>query len=732
MELIINHNDVCSVLSTHINVQSISLIRRLLLVSKQVRMSLLLKYLLENFRCTVNYRMDVRSMAEVTHVYQCLSKTIPEYMEGFTASMYGFFNMFPIDINSVSTMNSNRHSVQHYKDMLLSTNIFYVIREWFEFYLSDQYNVPVKAHNEAFSCVLVNLYRCIVSANETKQFPEIGVAFNVVIVRGIIRACIDYTSETPFRFSTYVCVILETFVCAETFENTVTYLYDLLISKLSTGSNQNDYCVHYIQHTITRILKNTKEVRMEHITKIHDDNSYMQEILLAGLNTNSSLNHNHFSICTLLCEIMRYQDILMQIEYVYLHQYISKIATDHKYAVLMHSHMIQFILKLFRQPRAIADYDVIANCVLELNSISGHVWTKVMLVDLQICVRVIMSRLKTQLCTPSWESITCMCFTLFPCVRKLGLVQNRCIFREAIFYASKKVSDSYFLILLENLKPLYAYMLEHDTLIHAGIVKDVVNLLIIPFMRPKIFEDASMINYINATCMQKLFEKIIRVYVDSDDFCAKYTHQMCLMLGKLFVLFTFCPTPHLKMDIICLCTKILQYNHLQNKVTCVHVILMKLFSIHKFEDDHLHVKAEVISALCAVLSTDNIYSTYNRRLNLAIFWNICSSPHYRSTMLCENVLLYCVSIFQPHANKVLFDMDTYLLCQKILLCLTEDPVHISMGNSSRLQEITKSLKITRNFIKKNKTIFGPTYQKYLHENTELRQRLLLNSTQSLA
>ena len=96
-----------------------------------------------------------------------------------------------------------------------------------------------------------------------------------------------------------MCVILETF------EDTVTYLYDLFLAKLSTCNHENDYCVHYIQHTITKILKNTKGVRMEHITKIHEDNSYMQEILLTGLKTNSSLNHNHFSICTLLCEIVK-------------------------------------------------------------------------------------------------------------------------------------------------------------------------------------------------------------------------------------------------------------------------------------------------------------------------------------------------------------------------------------------------------------------------------------------
>jgi len=186
----------------------------------------------------------------------------------------------------------------------------------------------------------------------------------------------------------------------------------------------------------------------------------------------------------------------------------------------------------------------------------------------------------------------------------------------------------------------------------------------------------------------------------------------------------FCLSPHFvkKMQLVGFCAWILQNNHKSSNIVLsanIYVMLLSVFSEQQHAYEKIQNEPTVITCLCQTLLSENTDCMFKRRMNLSILWNICKSDHYADTSSCTVIFEYCLLIFQSIDNKQEYDMDTQLLCQKILHNMTRKKLYSTIRNSENDHEIIRALQITRQNIKKNKAVFDTCYHRYLSENTEL-------------
>jgi len=378
-------------------------------------------------------------------------------------------------------------------------------------------------------------------------------------VHSIIGSCRFYQHDRAFKVRKHAYALLETFVNADLFETTITFLYESLFLALADHTKNQDHNVHSLQATIVRVLKNTLNIHANTISNVMSENSYVEQILRVGLGTEATCHHTHFSLSTLLCETMRHQQVLHHMECVYLHKYAQKFVQEGVDGSMMYSHALQFILKIFKQPRSVTDYDILAHCIGIMDVISQHVGTNMMIEDFQICVRVLLSRLKVQLGVSSWELVCAMCCRMVSRVVSVGSFDRKCVLLEAIVHASKNVSDEYFVVLLNDLRNIYGYLSMLDTSCTVGVVRDVVGLLKVPFSRPDHFTPEMTIEYVDSTCISLLFSKIMHSYIETKKLgCLRYNCQMVVLSQK--ILHAFLPPP-------CYCDQIRAHSILSQNPT---------------------------------------------------------------------------------------------------------------------------------------------------------------------
>jgi len=723
LQIVIDHEDVCHVLSRFfIDGKAMHTVGKLLRVSAKFRQSELLRVILEQIKLDSNKHMDVHTMSKVSHCYQCLFRKQPKYHDPYMVSLYGLFDMVPININSAS----QQHLSQYYKEVLLSTDIFKVIRNWFHSILELDYDTRTPEHVATFACTILCLYRCITTTKNTKTFIYNNAEFSDVCVRGILKSYSTSTFVENYKVQNYMNALLETFVTTENFEAILKNLYDSLIANLSISTQKHDFNLHYLQNTITRVIRCTAGISRNTILQILYNNSYLEIIMHIGIKTDISCQHTHFSICAALSDLLYYHDVLFPVENMYLFQYTSKLSQQQPSSIILHSHILQFILKLFRQPKSVTDYDIVANCVFEMCTLSSYVRTKTILTDLQMCTRVLMSRLKTQLTVPAWDSVSCMCVIIVPQVIEIASLRRKTVFLETIAYAAKKVSNEYFLVLLGDLVNIYSYLSMEDVYNNTILMRDTVALLKVPFSRLQTFQKTQFKSYIETTKIPLLLETIMKEYLLDTAPCQRNTDQMLILVETVFLVFSIEQCFVRKMQLVEFCTRILENSNKNGNFVLsatIHVILLAIFSEYQHADDKNQQQPAVITSMCHTLVSENTENTVKRRMNLSIFWNICHTEHYANESSCREIFAYCLLLFQNLNNKNEFDMDEQLVCQKILNSMSQKKLYLEIRNDHDDQEIVRALRTIRHIIKINRDVFDTCYFRYLDENTELLCRL---------
>ena len=722
-QTVTEHEDVCHVFSSFfIDEEAMRNVRKLLCVSKNFRQSEMLRAILERIQSHSSKNMDAHTLSKVAHIYQCLCLKQQKYQDAYMISLYGIFDMVPININSAN----QQHISHYYKEVLLSTDIFDVIGNWFNAVLAVEYDTRTPAHVATFACSILCLYRCITATEDAKTFIYNNARFSDVCIRGILKSYGTSTFVENYKVQNYIHALLETLITPENFEVTLRHLYDSLISNLSISIQKHDFNLHYLQNTITRILRRTASVSRNTILEILYNNSYLEIILHIGIKTDISCQHTHFSICAALSDLLYYHDVLFPVENMFLFQYTSKLSQQHPCSVILHGHILQFILKLFRQPKSVTDYDIIANCVFEMCTLSPYVRTGTILTDLQMCTRVVMSRLKTQLTVPAWDSISCMCVIIVPQVIQIASLARKSIFLETIAYASRKVSDAYFLVLLGDLVNIYSYLCMEDVYGNIILTRDTVALLKVPFSRLKVMQKTQFRSYIESTKIPLLLEKIMTQYLLDTAPCQRNTDQMLILVETVFLVFSIDPCFVKKMQLVAFCTRILENNLKNDNVVLSATIqstLLAIFSEYQHANDANQQQPVIITFLCQTLLSENTKYTFKRRMNLSIFWNICDSEHYADESSCKEILAYCLMILKKlnHTNE--YDTDELLLCQKILNNMTQKKLYSEIRNHADDEQIVKALETIRRLIQVNRDIFDTCYLRYLDENTKLLHRL---------
>ena len=703
------------------------MVRKLLLVSKSMRTSVLLRYIVEHLRKQTYKRMDIHTMAQIAHVYQCLTKVEPAYMRCFTVTMYELFDLFPVDLNSISSIPTHNSTILHYTDMLISTNIFYVMREWFEHTLRPAYDIGSVSHRDAVSCMMVVMFRCITSRHESKSFPYRTAEFSEAVVRSTIASCKFYQHDRTFKVRHHAHALLETLVNPDLFETTIVFLYESLFATLTKYTKSQDNHVHNLQATIVRILKNTVNIQSATIASILGENSYVQQILLVGLETDVARQHIHFSLCALLCETMRHQEVLQHTECVYLHRYAKKIAQQGVEGSLMYSHALQFILKIFRQPRSTPDYDIVASCVTIMDAMSHHIATNIIVADFQLCVRVLLSRLKLQLGVSSWELVSAMCCRIISSVFCVQGLQKKSVLLEGIVHASKRVSCEYFAVLLQDLRNIYEILSMLDTSDSAAVVRDVVGLLNVPFLRPDSFTPAMTVEYVESTSIPLLFSKLMQSYTETaDGRCYRYNCQMVVLSQKIYTFFGLRPSSAVKFALVAFCLKILQNNQQHDSLTCVHAILTDLFSKHQLPDDQTHATPEVMFSLCTQLLTEADSNVAHLRMHLCVFEHITAFGDCFCGVSGKMIVTYCLIVLQHMEVAGKYDVAIQLQCQKIFNMLVVQKVLPITYCKTQLAQISKALGLVRKVLRKHRLMLGAEYDAHIRENRQLRRQLVFD------
>ena len=722
-QIVIDHEDVCNVLSRFfVDGKGIHTVGKLLCVSSKFRQSELLRVILEQIKLDCNKHMDVHTISKVSHIYQCLLKKQPKYHDPYMISLYGLFDMVPININSASQHNLS----EYYKEVLLSTDIFKVFENWFNYILKSDYDTRTPNHVATFACTILCLYRCLTTTKNIKTFIYENAEFSDVCVRGILKSYSTSTFVENYKIQNYINSLLETFVNTDNFEVILKNLYDSLIANLSISTLKHDFNLHYLQNTITKVIRHTAGVSRNTILQILYNHSYLEIILHIGIRTDISCQHKHFSICAALSDLLYYHDVLFPVENMYLFQYTSSLSQHQPSSIILHSHILQFILKLFRQPKSVTDYDIVANCVFEMCNLSSYVRTKTTLTDLQMCTRVLMSRLKTQLTVPAWDSVSCMCVIIVPQVIQISSLRRKTVFIETIAYAAKKVSNDYFLVLLGDLVNIYSYLSMEDVYNNSILLRDTVALVKVPFKRLQIFPKTRFKSYIETTKIPLLLETIMKEYLLDTAPCQRNTDQMLILVETVFLVFSTDQCFVRKMQLVEFCTRILENNTKNGKFVIsatIQVILLAVFSEYQHADDENQQQPAVITSMCQSLLSENTENTCKRRMNLSIFWNICNTEHYSSKSSCRQILSYCLLLFQNLINKNEFDMDEQLICQKILNSMSQKKLYSEIRNYDEHQQIVQALRSIRRIIQINRDVFDTYYSRYLDENTELLCRL---------
>jgi len=319
-----------------------------------------------------------------------------------------------------------------------------------------------------------------------------------------------------------------------------------------------------------------------------------------------------------------------------------------------------------------------------------------------------------------------MCVTIVPHVIEIASLRRKSVFLETIAYASKKVSDEYFSILLGNLVNIYSYLSMEDVYRNTILTRDTVALLKVPFSRLKIFQKSQFKSYIETTKIPLLLEQIMRQYMLDTTPCQRNTDQMFILVETIFLVFSLDPCFVQKMQLVAFCTRILENNHKNGIVVVsatIHVMLLTIFSEYQHADDINQKQPAVITFLCQTLLSENTNNTFKSRTNLSLFWNICNSEHYADESSCRVILAYCLIFFQDINNKNEYDIDEQLLCQKILYNMSKKKLYSEIRNHGDDQQISQALQKIRQIIKRNRDVFDTCYFRYLDENTELLRRL---------
>jgi len=668
--------------------------------------------------------MDIHTMAKIAHVYQCLIKVEPAYMRSFTVSMYELFDLFPINLNSISTIPTHNTTNMHYTDMLLSTNIFYVIQKWFEHTLGPSYNLGLVSHRDALSCMMLVMFRCIGSRHDSKNFPYKTVEFSHAVVCSTIASCTFYQHDRMFKVKQHAYALLETLVNPDLFEMTIVFLYDSLFATLTHYTKGQDNSVYNLQATIVRILKNTVDILAPTIASVLVEKSYLQQILLVALETDVTRQHIHFSLCALLCETIRHHEVLQHMECVYLQRYAKKITQQGVEGCMMYSHALQFILKIFRQPRSATDYDIIASCVTIMDAMSHHITTNIIIADFQLCVRVLLSRLKLQLGVSSWELVSAMCCRIVSSVFALQGLQKKCVLLEGIVHASKRVSCDYFAVLLQDLRNIYGILSMLDTSDSVAVVRDVVGLLNVPFLRPDSFTPAMTIEYVDSTSISMLFSKLMQNYTEKGDRCCyRYNRQMVMLSQKIYTYFSFRPSSAVKFALVEFCLKILQNNQKHDSLTCVYAVLMNLFSKHKLDDDKAHATPEIMFSLCTHLLTEADSNVAHLCMHLCIFESITAFRDCFCTVSGKMIVTYCLIVLQHMQVAGKYDIAIQMQCQGIFKMLVVQKVLPITYCKTQLVQISEALGTIRTVLRKQRRMLGAAYNTHVQENRQLRRKL---------
>jgi len=319
-----------------------------------------------------------------------------------------------------------------------------------------------------------------------------------------------------------------------------------------------------------------------------------------------------------------------------------------------------------------------------------------------------------------------MCVTIVPQVIQIASLRRKSVFLETIAYASKKVSDEYFLVLLGDLVNIYSYLSMEDVYSNTILMRDTISLLKVPFSRLKIFRKTQFKSYIDTTKIPLLLEQIITQYLLDNTPCQRNTDQMFILAETAFLVFSLDPSLVQKMKLVAFCTQILDNNHANGHVVLsasIQVILLAIFSEYQHADDRIQRQPAVITFLCQTLLSENTNNTLKRRMNLSIFWNICHSEHYADESSCRAILAYCLIFFRNLNNKIECEMDEQLLCQKILNNMSQKKLYSEIRNHDDDLQIVKALQRNRQIIKMNRDVFDTCYFRYLDENTKLLHRL---------
>ena len=720
-EFVFGHNDVCIVMAEHFSSVGIfQTLCKMLCVSKNFQNNRLILNILEKIKVDCRYNMDIVKMSRVTGIYEYLSRKQEKCRELYSLSLYSFFDMIPININLCNKNNAS----QYYREIVVSTGIFSVIKNWVVQSLHDDYDITSKEHIEIFCCTILCLYRCVISGNENKFFIYNNSDFKEVVVAAILKSYATCIISENYKLKNYVSAVIESLVIANNYNQVLHHFLGTFISVASTREKNTDFNIHYLQGIISRLIKNSPNIQKSQIMEILYSNAYLQTILLIGVKTDLKFQHTHFSICALICEILKYHNKLLPVEFVYLHNYISKLVYVQPPALILYTHILQFILKLFRQPKSVTDYDIISNCVFELCSLSNHVKTQSILIELEMIVRVLMSRLRTQIPIPAWDALSLMCVSLIPTIIKIRSLNRKCAFLETIGYSSKKVSDEYYMILLEDMVNMYTYISIESIHENKVLIKDLVTLLKIPFIRPWIMNKSKMATYIDRTCLPQIFEKIIIHYIHKNEYCPQYTEQMIILAEILFLVNSINSKFVETSLLIHFCARVIQNDQNRNPLLqthFIHSILMKMYNNCDFEN--VIIDPLIITLLCCVLTKQDIRDTYKRRMTLSILWNICKSRDFANECSCKYIVIYCCNIFRSQVTITQYDMDSQLQCQRILAVLTEKNIYSRVSTIDQDREITRAVKIIRQNMKKEEKTFASSYPRYFEENSQLLVRI---------
>jgi len=135
-----------------------------------------------------------------------------------------------------------------------------------------------------------------------------------------------------------------------------------------------------------------------------------------------------------------------------------------------------------------------------------------------------------------------MCVTIVPQVIQIASLRRKSVFLETIAYASKKVSDEYFLVLLGDLVNIYSYLSMEDVYSNTILMRDTISLLKVPFSRLQIFRKTQFKSYIDTTKIPLLLEQIITQYLLDNTPCQRSTDQMLILAETAFLVFSLDPS----------------------------------------------------------------------------------------------------------------------------------------------------------------------------------------------